>query len=715
MVGDNFRKSRLWAVLKPFIGIAAAVGLNIFFNRMMGRFHIPLFMDNVGTLLAAALGGYLPGILTGYLTNFINMTADVENVYYASLSVLIATAGAFFYKRGMFDKLWKTILTIPVFAFIGGALGSLLTYCIYGFGMGEGISAPFARALLEKGTLSVFTAQLISDVVIDLIDKTINVLIVFVILKIIPDKVKNPMGLSCWQQRPITQADKVKIDKNKIRGMSLSAKISIVVAFVMIVIAFVTTSISCVFYHSFAIEQFSETGVRTAQLAASVIDGDRVDEYLDQGKDYGGYRDAVMHLKNLLSTTPELEYVYAYRIENDGCHVLFDLGSDGLERSKPGDMIPFDESFAPYLNKLKRGEIIDSIVTDATYGWLLTNYEPVYNSKGKCVCYAATDISMAAIRLHEISFLAKVLSLFVGFFLLILAFCIWLAKYSIIYPIDAMTLVAEEFASDTAGDRARSLKALSDLDIRTGDEVENLYSSMNVMMEESVQQMEHIKEKGEELSKMQNGLITVLADIVESRDKKTGQHIKKTAAYTRFLLQCMMNAGIHADIINPEYIESVANSAPLHDIGKIVVSDTILNKNGRLTDEEFEKMKSHTTAGKEMIQKTMDLVSDPGYLSEAEGLAAYHHEKWDGSGYPNGLSGEEIPLSARVMAVSDVLDALLSKRSYKEPYTFEQAVDIIKEGSGKHFDPTIIRVFLEHLPEIKDIADKQDQEYTITS
>ena len=715
MVGEKKKHNRIWAVLKPFLGIAAAVALNIFCNRMMGLFHIPLFMDNMGTLLAAALGGYLPGIITGYLTNFINMTANIENVYYASLSVLIATAGAFFYKKGFFDKLWKTLLTIPVFALIGGALGSLLTYCIYGFGMGEGISAPFARALLEKGTLSVFMAQFISDVVIDLIDKTINVLLVFVILHLIPAGVKNPMGFSCWQQQPITQADKVKIDKNKIRGMSLGGKISIVVSFVMIVIAFVTTSISCVFYHSFAIEQFTETGVRTAQLAASVVNGDRVDEFIEKGRDADGYNDIIMRLNNILATTPELEYVYAYRIENDGCHVLFDLNSKGVERSHAGDVIAFDESFMPYINKLRRGELIDSIVSDDKYGWLLTSYEPVYNSKGKCVCYAATDISMSAIRLHEISFLAKVLSLFVGFFLLILAFCIWLAKYSIIYPIDAMTLVAEEFASDTEKDRKRSLKALSRLGIRTGDEIENMYSSMNVMMEESVQQMDNIKKQGEELSKMQNGLITVLADIVESRDKKTGQHIKKTAAYTRFLLQCMMNEGIHTDIINPDYIESVANSAPLHDIGKIVVSDTILNKNGRLTDEEFEKMKFHTTAGKEMIQKTMDLVSNPGYLSEAEGLAAYHHEKWDGSGYPNGISGEEIPLSARVMAVSDVLDALLSRRSYKEPYTFEQAVNIIKEGSGKHFDPTIIKVFLEHLDEIKEIADKQEQEFTIIS
>ncbi len=158
-------------MLKPFLGVAAAVFINMFFNRLMGLFHIPLFMDNIGTLLAAGLGGYLPGIITGYMTNVVNMTADIENVYYASLSVLIAVAGSFFYKRGYFEKFGKALITVPAFAAIGGALGSFLTYCIYGFGMGEGISAPVASKLLEKGVFSVFTAQFVSDIAIDLVVK----------------------------------------------------------------------------------------------------------------------------------------------------------------------------------------------------------------------------------------------------------------------------------------------------------------------------------------------------------------------------------------------------------------------------------------------------------------------------------------------------------------------------------------------------------------
>ena len=710
MSGDKFKNSIIWLVLKPFLGIAAAVFVNIFFNRLMGAFHIPLFMDNIGTLLAAGLGGYLPGIITGYMTNVINMTADIENVYYASLSVLIAVAGSYFYQRGYFEKFGKALLTIPVFALIGGALGSFLTYCIYGFGMGEGISAPFAQKLLENGTFNVFWAQFISDVAIDVVDKALTVLAVFLILKAIPKKVKNSLGLYAWRQEPMSKSDKekIKIKKEQIKGVPLGVKITVVVALFMIIIAFVTTAISCVLYHSFAIEQFTDRGVRTAQLAATVVDGNRVDEFLEKGEEAPGYKETENRLKNIRQSSPEILYVYVYKIMEDGCHVVFDLDSEEEMGADPGTVIPFDKSFAPFLGKLLRGEPIDPIISNDTYGHLLTDYEPVHDSEGNTVCYAATDISMDYIRLSEISFLAKVLSLFIGFFLLILAMSVWLARYFLIYPINAMTLVAEEFAYDTEKDRAMSVKNIKDLNIRTHDEIENLYSSMSLMMEESVEHMDHIKRKGEEMSKLQNGLINVLADLVESRDQKTGHHIKKTAAYTRFILKSMVADGLYTDIITPQYIENVANSAPLHDLGKIVVSDMILNKNGRLNDEEFDKMKSHTLAGRDIIRKTMDLAPDPGYLEEAEKLATYHHEKWDGSGYPMGISGGDIPLSARVMAVADVLDALLSKRSYKEPYTFEQAVDIIKDGSGKHFDPEIIGVFLKHIDGIKEISETID-------
>ena len=135
-----------------------------------------------------------------------------------------------------------------------------------------------------------------------------------------------------------------------------------------------------------------------------------------------------------------------------------------------------------------------------------------------------------------------------------------------------------------------------------------------------------------------------------------------------------------------------------------MVSDTILNKPGRLTDEEFAVMKSHTTAGNQIIASAMSLVSDSGYLKEAKNLATYHHERWDGKGYPSGKAGEEIPLSARVMAVADVFDALISKRSYKEPFTFEKSMEIIKEGAGTQFDPQIAEIFIEAEDEVREIS-----------
>ena len=165
----------------------------------------------------------------------------------------------------------------------------------------------------------------------------------------------------------------------------------------------------------------------------------------------------------------------------------------------------------------------------------------------------------------------------------------------------------------------------------------------------------------------------------------------------------MREKGLYPDILTDEYVADVVNSAPLHDVGKIMVSDTILNKPGRLTDDEFAIMKSHTTAGNQIISSAMSLVSDSGYLKEAKNLATYHHERWDGKGYPSGKAGEEIPLSARVMAVADVFDALVSRRSYKEPFTFEKSMEIIKEGSGTQFDPQIVQIFVESADEVKAI------------
>jgi response regulator RpfG family c-di-GMP phosphodiesterase len=203
----------------------------------------------------------------------------------------------------------------------------------------------------------------------------------------------------------------------------------------------------------------------------------------------------------------------------------------------------------------------------------------------------------------------------------------------------------------------------------------------------------------------------VLAEIVESRDKTTGDHIKKTAAYTEVIVKKMKEEGIYGDQITDDFIYDVMHSAPLHDIGKINVSDAVLNKETELSDEEFEEMKKHTTAGEEIIEKAMEIVPESVYLKEAKNMSSCHHERWDGSGYPRGLKGEEIPLSARIMAVADVFDALVSSRSYKKGFPFEKAMDIIKLGMGTHFDPKVVQAFMDAEDEVRKIAEEHSRIY----
>ena len=191
-------------LISQILFFLGTVAINFILPRTASHFGLPLYLDNVGTLLAAVLGGYLPGILVGYLNNIINMQGNPGNAYYVVLSTMIAASGTYLGLKGYFNKFWKALLTIPVFAFIGGVLGSILTYLLYGFGMGEDISAPFAKALLDKGVLSVFWAQMTSDVVLDLIDKGITVILVFIILKLIPDRIKPGLWVTGWRQAPLT-------------------------------------------------------------------------------------------------------------------------------------------------------------------------------------------------------------------------------------------------------------------------------------------------------------------------------------------------------------------------------------------------------------------------------------------------------------------------------------------------------------------------------
>jgi putative two-component system response regulator len=215
-----------------------------------------------------------------------------------------------------------------------------------------------------------------------------------------------------------------------------------------------------------------------------------------------------------------------------------------------------------------------------------------------------------------------------------------------------------------------------------------------------------VNKRTAEVMAIQDVTINAMASLAETRDNETGNHIRRTQHYVKVLAEKVrFNPRFAHFLNNDKTIELLFKSAPLHDIGKVGIPDRILLKPGRFEPEEFEIMKTHTTLGRDAIlQAEKDLGVEMPFLKYAKEIAYSHQEKWDGSGYPEGLSGDDIPISARLMAVADVYDALISRRVYKAPMPHEKAVEIIKQGKGTHFDPDMADAFLELQDEFKKIA-----------
>ncbi|MBO4432164.1 MAG: HD domain-containing protein [Clostridia bacterium] len=206
------------------------------------------------------------------------------------------------------------------------------------------------------------------------------------------------------------------------------------------------------------------------------------------------------------------------------------------------------------------------------------------------------------------------------------------------------------------------------------------------------------------ISDMQLHMISGMANLIENRDMETGGHIFRTSNYVKTLSLEARREGVYTEEIDDHFVSLMETLAPMHDIGKIVISDAILRKPGKLTKEEYEAMKKHASAGGAVVREVLSGVTDEEYMTVASDIATYHHEWWDGTGYPKGLKGDEIPLAARIMAIADVFDALVSERCYKKAMPPEAAFEVIKEESGSHFDPKLVEVFLNNREEFKRIS-----------
>lgn len=691
---------------KALLFCVGGIVLNLVLSMAASAFNLPIYLDTVGTILVAVTGGYLPGVLVGFTTNILKCFSDPSSLYYGIFNVLIAIFAAYLSKRGWMKRISGIVGITAVFALIGGGLGSLIPLLTNDISSESG---SLNMILYQTGVFNQTSSHITATIIWDFADKAASVLLTLLLLHILPDKLFHDTGLSWWLQSPVSKEELKSVKRSRVT--SLRVKVITVLTISIASVAIVGIVICMQLYHTTMIRDNTELAWGTTKIAADALDGDRIGEYLASKGNTEGYRESQNTLESLLANSEKVCYLYVYQMNEDGFHVVFDVETEDVPADEIGSVIPYSKEFIPYIPQLLAGEQVEPLITNNEYGRLLTAATPLYDSDGRCVCYVIADIDIEQLLVDERSFLVEYISLFLSFFTVIAVIGIWLTQYHVIYPVKSITKFADSFSNaDYSQEQYDELiKQFRKLDIHTGDEIERLYLALCSMTINQAEQTRSIRRLSESTSKMQDGLIITMADLVESRDSDTGAHVQKTAAYVRIIAEGLKRKGYYAEKLTPKFMADVVRSAPLHDVGKINIPDVVLNKPGKLTDEEYAVMKTHTTAGKKIMEHAISTVEGDSYLKEARNMAAYHHERWDGRGYPEGLHGEVIPLSARIMAVADVFDALASPRVYKPAFPLEKALAILEEGKGTQFDPKCVEVFMESLPQVKEVLRKYNQ------
>ena len=706
-VSEKKDLNKILVITAVCLGTAVNVGL----SYAAFRLDLPMYLDTIGTITVAVLGGLFPGIFTGVATSVLCGLFNPYSVYYTLISVLVSCVTSWFFSRNRLKNVPGFISYICALAFLGGVLGTVFQWLLLGGPQFKAVAEASSTIKSVTGMAAIFSAMIV-NFGLNIVDKGIAAVIAMGVTRLIPEEIKTGMWNSSWKQVPFSKEEiREIIRKSKSKPKSIQRRMSFLIFLAAASLTTVMCWISISLYYENSRQEYTQNAKSAARFAAGVIDADRIGEYMRKGDEAPGYMETRNLLYRIRDNSPGVKYLYVIKVEKDACYVVFDLDTVDTPAVEPGGKIEFEDAFLPYLPALFEGKEIPPIESDDVSGWVLTAYYPVKNSEGNTVCYAAADVSMDYLSSYVRNFIIKTILIFSGFFILVLGYGIWVSRYYLYYPIGSMTACADDFIkeSDDQKEMDKKVRAIKALGIRTDDEVESLYQAICHMASGMSEQMRAVRYYAETTAQMQNGLIITMADMVENRDSDTGAHVQKTSAYVRVILQGLKAKGYYANKLTPKYMSDVEMSAPLHDVGKINIPDAILNKPGKLTEEEYEIMKTHTTAGKKILENAISTLQGENYLKEARNMAAYHHERWDGKGYPEGLKGEVIPLSARVMAIADVFDALSSPRVYKPPFPLEKALEMIREGSGTQFDPRCVEVFMDNLSEVKVVLKKYNE------
>ena len=426
----------------------------------------------------------------------------------------------------------------------------------------------------------------------------------------------------------------------------------LLITVILLIVAFASSIIaSTTFFKRTTRSYREEIIIKTSKLVAEQINGDNVNQWLDSGVDEE-YKKTADLIQSICNNTPYVQYIYVYQIKPDGCHVVFDVETmaDELKQYDEapdistdhiGDIVEFDEGFSDNIPTLLAGGNIDIIETDDKYGWLLTKYEPVFDSSGQCVAYVGVDISMTGVKDYYSNFTK------------------WIIAISAVFLVVLIFVGYFFFAHE------RKVSESAEFELRTM----------------------HQKHLFEETA-------LALANAIDAKDKYTHGHSFRVAEYSRRIAKLSGKSD--------QECEEIYYAGLLHDVGKIGVPEAIITKEGKLTDEEYEEIKQHSSKGAEILKN----ITEYPYLSIG---AHYHHERYDGRGYPEKLVGTDIPDIARIIAVADSYDAMTSLRSYRKTIPQQKVREELISCAGTQFDPEYANIMIHMIDTDTDYRMKEKE------
>ena len=473
--------------------------------------------------------------------------------------------------------------------------------------------------------------------------------------------------------------------KNYFKGTNFSLTKKITLGFILVIslIGLIFLSWSS-FYSDKRVKQDQiNSATNCAKIAANLLYNAPLNQFLKNGKNKQ-YNEYLSQL-SIICKNFNLRYLYVYipDIENNKLTAIFDMSGRASDKNKVwklGQVV--DWKFSQEEKNAFYGVDDKTLVElNDEYGHLISRYVPVYNNKNKIIALIAVDFDYQEYKHKIITSIVKGLLFLVLCLFSIYIVLVFYLKQIIVKPIILIASKMDNFLKDNTTN-------IEPISIESGDELELMAVSFNRMTAD-------INSYIKQISDMQMETIFSLAKLAQSRDDDTGKHLERVQQYCYILAQKLAQDSPYEKQIDDIFIKNTVNASILHDIGKVAISDLILLKPGKLTDEEFAEMKKHTSMGAQTLSEVHSKFGHNSFIEIGKLMANYHHERWDGKGYPEGLKGEEIPLAARIMAIADVYDAISTKRVYKDAFPQEKCIAIIAEGRGTQFDPIIVDAFLE--------------------